>query len=164
MSILDEKTEVIRAHLPKIVAEIISQPKWSVTKGVSRFIKDISDLAVDCLDLVEWFFNLVLWPMIDSKKLAVKELQWLNDKEDIFTLGGHYELMAQLISHKARQTSMAAAIAELKPMVGSVVTEMIKKYAEDSSVMDIDEVKEAICKATGLDEKNEMFKFLGLSQ
>jgi hypothetical protein len=60
MSILDEKTEVIEAYLPKIVTEIISQPKWSVTKGVSRFIKDISDMAADSLGLVAWFFNLVL--------------------------------------------------------------------------------------------------------
>jgi hypothetical protein len=57
--------------------------------------------------------------------LAIKELQWLNDnKEDIYTLGGHFELMARLISHKAKQTSMAAAIAEFKPILGAVVTEM----------------------------------------
>jgi hypothetical protein len=32
--------------------------------------------------------------------------------------------MARLISHKAKQTSMAAAIAEFKPILGAVVTEM----------------------------------------
>ena len=166
ISILDEKTELIKAHLPKIITEIINQPNWSVTKGVSSFIQEISDMAVDSLELPVWFYHLVLWPLIDSKKVALKDIEWLHaEEDDIYSLGGHFKLLAQLICHRAKMAgNYANAISELKPVIGGVVEQMIKKCEQDDSVVDIEELKADICKETDLTEPNEVFKFLGLSQ
>lgn len=62
--IVEEKTEAIHAHLPAIVAGILAQKEWRILKGVNKFLQEVSDLCSDAPNLPQWFWNLVLKPML----------------------------------------------------------------------------------------------------
>jgi len=81
-----------------IVQDILAQKEWRILKGVNRFLQELSDMCSDSPSLPQWFWNLVLKPMLTQSKFEVKQLKWhYADEEEIFSLGGHFQLLALLI-------------------------------------------------------------------
>lgn len=96
-SVYEEKYEVIQQYLPKIVGDIIGAQNWKLASGVSKFVQELSDLCADAPRLPEWFFNLVLKPMLDAKKFELRMIKWMQPEDEIYALGGHFEVFAYLI-------------------------------------------------------------------
>jgi hypothetical protein len=46
-------------------------------KGLSKFIKVLSDLVSDSPDLPQWLFKIVMKPLLESKRISLNELEWL---------------------------------------------------------------------------------------
>lgn len=60
----------------------------------------MSDLCSDAPKLPEWLCRLVLKPLLDAKRVTLKDIKWLQEDEDIYSLGGHFELVAYLVYYK----------------------------------------------------------------
>lgn len=73
---------------------------WKFAQGVSKFIQELSDLCADAPFAPQWFFRLVMKPMLDSKRFELRMIKWLLPEDEIYCLGGHFELMAYLIKYK----------------------------------------------------------------
>lgn len=158
-SICEERFEVIQEHLPKVVADIIGQ-QWKLASGISKFVQELSDMCSDSPRAPEWFWQLVLKPMLDNKKFELKMIKWLQPDDDIFALGGHFEVFAYLINHKAQAMgSVAKAIDAVRAECGETLNKMKDKNEEDK-----EELVARICEVSGLAGESEVFKFLGLSQ
>ena len=66
----ETRFEVVNEHLPKVVGEILNQyPNEKFESGVSKFMQEISDIFVDLPQTPEWFFKLVLAPLLDAARL-----------------------------------------------------------------------------------------------
>lgn len=61
---------------------------------------EISDLTPDSPQLPEWFLNLVLMPLVAAKRVNLKEVKWLPEADDIYFLGGHFQLLAYMVLYK----------------------------------------------------------------
>ena len=86
-----------------MVKDILGQQRWSVTSGVSKFVKELSDFTSDCHQLPHWFTNSVLMPLVEAKRVNLKDVKWLQDAEDIYSLGGHYQMLAYMLKYKEQQ-------------------------------------------------------------
>ena len=73
--------------------------------------------------------------------------------------------MAYIVFKKDKQLgSMKQALDFVKTEVGQTLRQMIEKVAQDSSVIDKEELVNKICEVTEWKQDSEVFKFLGLSQ
>ena len=74
-------------------------------------------------------------------------------------------MMAYIVFKKDKQLgSMKQALDFVKTEVGQTLRQMIEKVAQDSSVIDKEELVNKICEVTEWKQDSEVFKFLGLSQ
>merc|ERR1712127_30148 len=106
----------------------------------------LSDLVSDSPKAPEWFWQLVLKPMLDNKKFELKMIRWLQPDDDIFALGGHFEVFAYLINHKATAMgSVAKAIDAVRAECGDTLNKMKEKNEEDK-----EELVAQICEVSGL--------------
>ena len=102
---------------------------------------------------------------MEAKRVSLKDVKWLQPDEDIYYLGGHFEMMAYLVFKKDMQLgSMKQALEFMKNEVGQTIKQMIEKVAQDDSVIDKEELVTKICEVTEWKQDSEVFKFLGLSQ
>jgi hypothetical protein len=60
-------------------------------------------MCTDAPQLPEWFSRLVLKPLMDAKRVALKDVKWLQVDDDIYNLGGHFELIAYLVYYKDKE-------------------------------------------------------------
>jgi hypothetical protein len=89
--------------LPKFIEDFVSAdlPVHSITKGFSRFIQSISDLATDAPRLPLVFWETVMYPLIKANKLDLAKVQWLSKNEDeLFCFIGHYRIFTELLRFK----------------------------------------------------------------
>lgn len=63
--------------MPLVVSDIMGQQSWKFANGVSRFVQELSDLCVDAPRAPEWFFNIVMKPLLDAKRFELKMIKWL---------------------------------------------------------------------------------------
>jgi len=82
-------------------------------------MQEISDLSADAPYLPEWFFKHVFVPLVEAKRVQLKGAKWLQAEDDIFYLGGHFEILAYLIQYKEKQLgSMKQALEFVSSELG----------------------------------------------
>lgn len=71
--------------------------------------------------------------MLDGKRFELRMIKWLQAEDEIYCLGGHFELIAYLIKYKEQQMGISAekAIDLLGADIGQVVKVMKEKNEED---------------------------------
>jgi hypothetical protein len=42
-------------------------------------------------------------PLVEAKRVNLKDVKWLQDAEDIYSLGGHYQMLAYILKYKEQQ-------------------------------------------------------------
>ena len=78
-------------------------------------MQELSDNYSDAPDAPEWFFNLVLKPLLEAEFFQVSNLRWcLNDEDDIFSVEGAYIVAALLANHMCSGASMSKVLDSLK--------------------------------------------------
>jgi hypothetical protein len=81
----------------------------SITRGVSRFMQEISDLSTDVPRLPHIFFHSVMKPLNEKSRLNVKDIVWAcENADDIFAVGGHFQIFAMFLQAKAKATGSEA--------------------------------------------------------
>lgn len=141
MGALEESLEVINQFLPPVVRDFAAQ-KWPLEGGLSKFVQALSDNLSDFPHSPEWFFECVLKPLMDAKRVDFRKMSWLQDEDEIYSVGGHILLFAQLWKCKNGQ------VEELQePM--KVLKSKIEEAGED-----MDELRDRVKELTGLCEKD----------
>ena len=138
----EEKVDIINQHLPKVVKDISGQ-KWPLEDGLSRFCHEISDNLSDYPHTPEWLFNCVLKPLVAMKRVDFKKMKWLQPSDDIYAVGGHILLFAQL--YKLFDGKVDDVM--LQSM------EILKSKFEDAGE-DMDEIRQRVQELTGFCEKD----------
>jgi len=130
------------------VVDDIVATRWRLEGGLSKFIQVLSDVVADAPNAPKWFFALVMKPMLEKGRVDLKRLNWLQPEEDIFAVGGHIQLVAQLIKHQSVSAgSSAKAVEALKADMASVmkvIKEKMEEMGEDKS-----ELSDQVCELTG---------------
>lgn len=134
---MEQRTEIVEEHLPKVIADIV-KTNWRLEEGISSVLKMISDWKSDAPQMPEWFFRIVMRPMLDKKRLFVDKLEWFQPIDDVWALAGHFELIALFVRYKIDGgLSVADAIQETKTALGGVVQQMIERNdAEEIEMKD----------------------------
>jgi len=46
-AIIEEPSQIIDSHLPKVIADLIGEKNWRFETGFSNFVQEVSDMACD---------------------------------------------------------------------------------------------------------------------
>jgi hypothetical protein len=140
---LEDPLDVINQHLPTVVKDLCGQ-KWPLEQGLSKFCQGLSDNLSDYPHSPEWFFNCALKPLIEAKRINLNNMKWLQEEEDdIFAVGGHILLFAQLYK-----------------LLGGKVDDKIQKAMEvlkskfEDAGEDMEDLRARVQELTGICEKD----------
>lgn len=151
--LLEEKSEHIDQFLPMVVSDILTT-KWRLESGLSKFIQVLSDVVADAPTAPKWFFTLVLKPMLEKGRIDLKRLNWLQPEDDIFAVGGHIQLVAQLVKHQAASASSSAKAVEVLKGDMAAVMKVLKEKMEENGE-DKDELSEQVLELTGFTQDKD---------
>jgi len=151
--VLEDKMELTNAHLPTVIKDIC-QTRWPLELGLSRFIENLSDACSDAPMAPEWFFKLVMKPMLEStpSRIDLKKLNWLQPEEDIFAVGGHIELIAQLLKFRTGSNDLAKSVEDLRKDLGPVMKTLLEKMEENGE--DKVELRKRVQELTNFSDKD----------
>ena len=101
MSSINDQAEVhLTTYLPQVVDDMVAAKmnSASITRGVSKFMQEISELSTDVPRLPHIFFHSVIRPLMEKSRLNVKDIVWAYENaEDIFSVGGHFKIFAMFL-------------------------------------------------------------------
>ncbi len=110
-AVFEMEEAFLRTHLPSVVEDVVAAalPAKSITRGVSRFLQEISDLATDVPHLPRILFDHVLKPLLDRKSLAFGQIAWANeDENELFSFAGHFKIFAMVLLARVESSKSEA--------------------------------------------------------
>lgn len=99
-AINDQSEEHLSTYLPMFVDDMVAAKMTtvSITRGVGRFMQEMSDLATDVPRLPHIFFHSFIKPLIEKQRLDLKTIVWAyENQDDLFAFGGHFKIFAMLL-------------------------------------------------------------------
>lgn len=62
-------------------------------------MQNLSDSTSDFPGLPLWFARLAICPLLKDGKIKLSQIEWLQPEDDIFSVGGHFELFAYIVDY-----------------------------------------------------------------